>query len=402
MKSLRSLAVAAILLVATLNLAAQQAPTQAGQDAHTSNPASAQTEAGENKLMVRSNLVFLPTRVQNKKGETIYGIKPEQFIIEDNGVRQSVHIEEGPDFQGLSLVVVVQCGRSAAAELSKLRSLDTMIEAITGDAPHEVAVVSYGEGPYLLGRFSSNPEAVQASLARLKPCGNFHAATIDAVYYAVQMLKRRPNDYRRAILLISETRDHGSRSKLHDVVAELGVTDTVIYSLAFAAAKDSFIEKLRNPQGRPDPGPSLKPWPPSPPPQPSPSPQPSPEEPRDSASPIPEPVYLDHAPFFQLSPKLKLAVNALRRNTASELASLSGGEHVKFATEKDLEDRLGRISNRIHNYYLLSFKPPSVPAFGLHSLKVRVPDYPDALIQTRRSYWSGVIEPAGTGNQSPK
>jgi hypothetical protein len=111
-------------------------------------------------------------------------------------------------------------------------------------------------------------------------------------------------------------------------------------------------------------------------------------------------VYLDHSPFFVLEPKLKAAINALRHNTASELASLSGGEYVNFSSQKDLEEKLDRISNRIHNHYLLSFKPPSVPTFGLHSLKVRVPDYPNAFIQTRRSYWSGVIEPP-TGKDSP-
>ena len=37
------------------------------------------------KLSVRSNLVFLPTRVQTKHGDTIHGLRPEQFVVEDNG-----------------------------------------------------------------------------------------------------------------------------------------------------------------------------------------------------------------------------------------------------------------------------------------------------------------------------
>jgi hypothetical protein len=47
---------------------------------------SVQTDrsAGNNNFTVRSNLVFLPTLVQSKKGETIYGLKPDQFIVEDN------------------------------------------------------------------------------------------------------------------------------------------------------------------------------------------------------------------------------------------------------------------------------------------------------------------------------
>jgi hypothetical protein len=105
------------------------------------------------KFTVRSDLVFLPTRVQTKKGDTIYGLKPDQFVVEDNGVRQTVTIDEDPESSGLSLVVVVQCSRSAEDEMNKLKGLATMIEAITGGAPHEVAVMAYGRDHYILGDF---------------------------------------------------------------------------------------------------------------------------------------------------------------------------------------------------------------------------------------------------------
>ncbi len=397
MKSLTSLAVAATLVFLRIDLSAQQVSKPQAQEAPAGNPASAQSEAATSKLTVHSNLVFLPTRVQAKNGETIYGLKPEQFVIEDNGVRQTVHIEEDPEAAGLSLVVVVQCSGSAKSELEKLKHLGTMIDGIVGDSPHEVAVMSYGEEPYLLGYFSSRPGAAQSALSRLKSCGiDAKAITIDAVYYALGMLKRQKNHYRHAILLISENRDHGSRSNLQDVVAELGVTDTVIYSAAFSPAKDELMETLRHPYGRPEHEPEFKPWPvpssspqPTPQPQASPMPQLSPDE-ADFAVP-PEPIYLVHPPMFKLPMGFKMVMNALRRNSASQLALLSGGEYVTFTTQRNLEDELQRISNRIHNYYLLSFTPPSSPAFGLHSLKVGVPDYPDAFIQTRKSYWSGII-----------
>jgi len=169
----------------------------------------------------------------------------------------------------------------------------------------------------------------------------------------------------------------------------------VIYSVTFSPTRDNVIETLRHPYGRPQPKPESKAWPlpktsPHPSPSPQPSPEPSPEE--ASAPPPPEPVYLVHPPRFKLDPRLMIVINGLRRNTASQMALLSGGEYVNFTTQRSLEDELHRISNRIHNYYLLSFTPPSVPTFGLHSLKVHVPDYPDAFIQTRKSYWSGIIE----------
>lgn len=402
MKSVTSLAVAVTLVLMGLDLAAQRDVKQP-QEPPATNP---DNEAAKGKLTVHSNLVFLPTRVQRKNGETIYGLKPEQFMIEDNGVRQTVQIEETPEAVGLSLVLVLQCSRFAPSEFDKLKNLGTMIEGIVGDDPHEVAVMSYGEAPYVLSNFSSRPETVHAALKRLKPCGvDAQAITIDAVYYAIGMLKRRNTHYRRAILLISENRDHGSRSKLEDVVAELGVTDTVIYSVTFSAGRDTLIEKLRKPY-RPQPEPEFKPLPvPSssaqaaPSPQPSPAPEPSREEISEPAP--PEPVYLVHPPRIKFDARLMMAINALRRNTASEMASLSGGEYMNFTTEREFEEGLQSISNRIHDYYLLSFAPPAVPTVGLHSLKVRVPDYPDAFIQTRKSYWSGIIEtPLGDDRQS--
>ena len=69
--------------------------------------------AQDDKFTARTNLVFLPTRVQTKKGDTIYGLRPEQFVVEDNGVRQKIKIDEDVDARGLALVGVVQCSRAA-------------------------------------------------------------------------------------------------------------------------------------------------------------------------------------------------------------------------------------------------------------------------------------------------
>jgi VWFA-related protein len=372
---------------------AQQSSGESNKPSETDS-ARAKNDDEKYKFSVRSNLVLLPTRVQRRNGETIYGLKQEQFIVEDNGVRQQIHLEEDPEVTGLSLVVAVQCSRFGEAELEKFKGLATMIEGIVGEAPHEVAIVSYGEGPYLLGDFSSRNEDTRFALSRLQRCGDFHAVTIDTVNYAIHLLKRRQNRYRRVVLLISETRDHGSHSKLHEVIAELGVSDTVIYSVAFSPARDELKDLLRKGmEGRQPPPPAPSPFPTGPPrasPTPTPTPAPSPAP----TPTTPEPIYLDHAPQFPSPPPAILhIVNALRHSTASELASLSGGEYINFTTPKSFEKALQRVANHVHDYYLLSFKPggPS-PGLGLHSLEVSVPDYPDAVIQTRRSYWSGILE----------
>src|SRR5580704_4369311 len=101
-------------------------------------------------LRTQSNIVLVPTTVQTKHGEIIYALKPEQFVVEDNGVPQTIHLDEDTDSLGLSLAVVIQCSRSAAVEFAKLRGLATMVDAVAGDAPREVAIITYGATPTLL------------------------------------------------------------------------------------------------------------------------------------------------------------------------------------------------------------------------------------------------------------
>lgn len=304
-------------------------------------------------LKAQSNVVLVPTTVQTKHGEMIYALKPEQFVVEDNGVPQTVHVDEDTDALGLSLVVVVQCSRSAGWEFPKLAGLGPMIDAIAGGAPREVAVVTYGSAPLLLGKFSSHAESTGEALAQLQPCDDPDASTLDAVAYATRLLEARQNHYRHAILLISETRDHGSTAKAAAVIAALGRTNTVVDSVAFGPGKTEILNDLK---------------------------------------------YGGGSGYVGL---LIMAVNALKKNAAHELAALSGGEYINFTTQKGFDEGLHTLSNHVHNYYLLSFQPHAEangsPAPGMHAIRVKVPDYPDARIRFRESYFAGELDSAAAG-----
>ena len=320
----------------------------------TTLPGLAQTPSSTDDqsytLKTQSNVVLVPTTVQTKHGDMIYELKPEQFVVEDNGVPQTVHVDEDTDSLGLSLVVVVQCSRSAGYEYPKLGGLGAMIDGIAGDAPREVAIVTYGSAPLLLGKFSNSVDAMARALAQLEPCDDPDASTLDAVAYATRLLEARQNHYRHAILLISETRDHGSTAKPAEVVAALGRTNTVVDAVAFGPGKTEVMSDLKYGGGS-------------------------------------GPIGL-----------LVMAVNALKKNAAHELAALSGGEYINFTTQRGFDEGLHQLSNHVHNYYLLSFQPPAgangEPASGMHRIRVHIPDYPDARVRFRESYFAGELDSA--------
>ncbi|MBS1815206.1 MAG: VWA domain-containing protein [Acidobacteria bacterium] len=294
-------------------------------------------------IQANAKIVQVPTTVE-VKGQVLYGLKADQFRVEDNGVPQQIKLDEDSDAQGLSLVVLLQCSRSAIAEYSKLEALPGMIESLVGGAPREIALVRYGSHPELVQPFSRNLDEVNAAMARMGPCDDDKAATIDAVSYAASILANRRDRFRRAVLLISETRDHGSTVKEERVIEQLGRTNTVVNAIAFSPIKSEVVDDWHSGGG------------------------------------------------FNPLKLLFAAVQALRQNAPKTISRLSGGQYFNFTTKKGFEESVQLLSNRVHNYYLLSFVVPNDATDGLHEITVSVPEYPNAKIRARRTYWVGDVK----------
>ncbi len=331
-------------LVMTAGLRAQTPSSPAVQVTQTQN----QTQT----LNVQSNLVLVPTLVEDAIGAVLYGLKAEQFVVKDNGVPQIVHVEDSVDAGALSLVVLIQCSRSAENEHERLRGLPAMVEAVVGGGVQETAVVSFGTEPELLGGFSPNPDVTHDVLKTYQPCDDDGGAGIfDAVNYAAKMLETRDPHRRRAILLISETRDHGSLAKAQDVIARLGSSNIVVDAVAFSLGKSAVLEDLKHGDGA----------------------------------------------TGGLIGLIFMAVQAVRKNAPKEFASLSGGEYINFTTQKGFDRSLGSLANHVHNGYLLSFQPRAAPGStlepGLHDITVEVPDYKGS-VRHRESYWYGGAPPS--------
>jgi VWFA-related protein len=294
---------------------------------------------------VSTSVVVVPTLVEKPNGDVLYGLRPKDFSVFDNGVQQKVHVDDDLDSQPVSLVVCVERGRDAPLEFDKIGKLGPLLQLFTGDGHGNVALVAFDSHPTWVEPFSQDTDAITQDLRRMPP-GDGGAAILDAVGYSINLLEQQPPDHRRVLLLISESRDHGSRHfNIPQLVERIGTSNTLVLSLVFSPAKSEIIEWGR---GEPSGGAGTE--------------------------------------LNMLAP-LMMSVNAMRRNTPKTLAALSGGEYDPFTKERAFEARVAEVASHARNRYILSFHPSDLTP-GLHTIQVKLTQDYGARVVARNSYWA--------------
>jgi len=337
-----------------------------------------QSDSGSPTLTVRTNVVLVPALVKTKKGDVVFSLTANDFSLTDDGVAQHLTLDEGTDAEPLALAICVETGGTGRNHLEDYDHLDAILTALIGGVEHRVAVIGFDSAPRLLLPFTPETGRASLQLSSLRK-GDSGAAILDGVAFAVAQLRAQPANYRRAILLVSETIDQGSTTALEEALRLISDTNTSLYSFGFSSTKEAVSHEAskfgyNNSTG---PGPAHGCFS------------------RDGA----DAEYDGHYSrqvldcLSQLAPPLRLATmafltarNALRTNTAASLAQLTGGEFFRFSNAKELRTALISVTHDVLNYYVLSFRPSSLTP-GLHALHVEIRDRPGLELRSRTEYW---------------
>ena len=220
-----------------------------------------------------------------------------------------------------------------------------MLGPVFAQPGSQVALVEFDSAVVLVRDFTQDLPSIAGELQQLHP-GDGGAAILDAVQFSLRMLDRTPTGYRRVLLLISETRDHGSPfAKLEDVVISIGKSNTIVFALPFSPALWQVLDTER--------GGNQDEWGSTP----------------------------------NLLAPLVMATQAMRKNTPKAIAELSGGEYQRFASRQSFENDMTSFTNHLHSRYLLSFEPQNRHP-GLHQIQVQLREPGKSLILARSSYWA--------------
>jgi VWFA-related protein len=334
-----SIFVSSTLLVIAAAAAAQQLPP--AEPPQSLPGAHADTQPGATTLRVTTTEVLVPTLVEKPDGDVIYGLKPRDFILEDNGVPQQIRVQEEMDTAPVALVVAVEMGGVSALEFDKLAKLGPLLDLFLADGKGEAALVGFDSKPHLIRDFTRTSEEINQALKQMES-GDGGDAILDTVSYAVDLLQSQPKEYRRVLLLVSEERDHGSRhTKPVQLIKKIGASDVLVLSISFSPAKAELLHDIKdNGDDR----------------------------------------------VMSLMSTLAMIVPAFKKNVSKELARMSGGEYHAFTGEKGFEKRVVESAQHARNRYLITFSP-SDPTPGLHTIRVRTVEDYGARIVARANYW---------------
>ncbi|HEY6768875.1 MAG TPA: VWA domain-containing protein [Candidatus Sulfotelmatobacter sp.] len=297
-------------------------------------------------LRSQSNVVLVPALVKDADGAAVYGLQAKDFVIEDDGAAQSVHLDEEAEGQPISIVVAVQRGRRANYEFPRIRGLSSMLGPLIDQGQTRIALLEFDSSVQTVREFTKDAALINADLESLEP-GDGGAAILDAVFFAQTMLAKEPEGRKKVLLLISETRDHGSAlgKQADDIIAALGKSNTIVYALAFSPSISNILDTGRgNNKNEMNAGPDL------------------------------------------LAP-LMMARQAMRKNIPKTVAEMTGGEYELFSTRKKFDVRVNDFTNHLHSRYLLSFEPKN-PHPGLHRISVRLVAGKGQTVLARTTYWA--------------
>lgn len=313
-----------------------------------------------------TTVVIAPTTIRDHSGSFVDGLQLQDFALYDNNKLQQITADVRAE--SLSLVVAVQRSSNLTESLPKIQRIGPLLSALVAGEGSEVAVVSFDHRIQVVQDFTNESTKISQAMQKLTP-GSSNHAVVDAVSQSIRMLKNRPKEHRKVLLLISEKRDRGSEMRLRDCLEQAQFADVVIYSLNISTIVAAVTDKG---------------MPPPPPPIPT-TAQAMPAGAAVTPETVNENYYLgNYVPVFV--DIFKAVKSVFVDDTLDVFTRYTGGKEYSFVSEKSLEKAVTGIGEELHSQYMLSYSPNNQTEGGFHEIKVVV-NRPGLEIRTRPGYW---------------
>ena len=316
------------------------------------------------------NVVVAPTTVLDRHGNFVHDLKPSEFRVYDKGELQDIRLDVS--FLPISLVVAIQADGAVDSVLPRIQRIGSMIHALVAGEQGESAIVSFDHRIQVLQDFTSDPNKLEEGLKKLR-AGSSSSRLIDAVDESVRMLRRRPGERRRVVLLISESRDKGSSGRVRETLAAAEFQNVSLYAVNIPRVVTALTRKA--PAPRPDPIPATAHGMPA----------------GAAVTPGTTSGIQNYGSVMPAFEEIIRGVKAIFiPNPVEVFTKYTGGKEQNFVSLKGLEEAIAAIGTELHAQYLITYTPSNKSEGGYHEIKVVV-ERPELTVRARPGYWMAAI-----------
>ena len=317
-------------------------------------------------IVVTTKVVIAPTTVTDRDNRFVNGLHVDDFTLTDNDRLQ--RITQDVVFQPLSIVVAVQANADVEGILPKIQKIGPVLSTlVTGDTG-EIAVMCFDHRIRTLQEFTTDPDKVEIALKKITP-GSSSSKLNDATMEAINMLRNRPLNRRRIILLISETRDIAGSFRPREVLEAAQFQNVLVYCVDISHLLSASTRSA--PYVRP---PAI--------------PAEAHMNPTGGVLTPTEQLQMSTSNFVPMFVEIFKGVKGIFVDNPSELyTKWTGGREYSFATQKGLEQAISGIGEELHSQYLLSYTPTNLDEAGFHTINVTVKGRPGLKIRVRPGYY---------------
>lgn len=190
-------------------------------------------DASQN-LRVDVRLVNVYVTVIDGSGRYVQGLKKNDFLVEEDGRRQTLtHFDHNQDTP-VSVGIVLDTSGSMRLKLDTATdAVDRFIRTIHAD--DDIFLMAFDTDTYLLQDFTSDRSKLRKALRYAESEGG--TALYDALERAMRKIKSGANN-KRALLLITDGQDTSSQASFEEVRQRVRESELLVYSLGISPADD--------------------------------------------------------------------------------------------------------------------------------------------------------------------
>jgi VWFA-related protein len=319
------------------------------------------------------NLVTAPVTVTGPDKRYVAGLVKEQFRVFDNEKEQKI-LGFDVSFLPISLVICIESSARIEGLLPSIRKTGILYSDLVLGEQGEAAVISFDSRVEVLQEFTKDPDKLKAAISKVK-AGSDATRMSDAVWQAIRMLRTRPDNHRKVIVIVSENRENGSEVHLGESLRDAQLSNIMIYGIRLSTVKGRVTRPAETKRSPFPPGISPMPMPPG-------------------AVSTPNTQAQSNVEVFNAIPLIIEAVRGVKNLIFNDPLQLltegTGGKQLAPLTTPALEDSVSNIGEELRSQYLLTYRPNNLDQGGFHNIRVEVA-LQGLKVRTRPGYWLGPV-----------